>query len=207
MKLLLTAAVAAEMAPFEALTGITPGIWHPLGPHRVWLTLTEVGPVAAGYHIQRLIGELHPDWVIQAGVAGAYAGTGLEVGQTVEVVRERLADLGAMIEGKFTELFQEETLENPHRFPGIDYPPVTGLTVNTGCHPQIDEILTLFAADRPAVETMEGYALFYVCRQMGVPFTQLRTVSNRVSPERSSWNLPLATQNLAAALIKTLGKG
>jgi futalosine hydrolase len=205
MNILITAAVEAELSPFQQRTGIVPGRWHTVGRHRVRLSFTGPGPVSATYHIQRSVGELHPDWVIQAGVAGCYADSGLDVGQTVEVVRERLADLGAMVEGEFTDIFPEEgALDNPHRFPVAEYPQVAGLTVSTGSHPCIGQIRALYAADRPAVETMEGYALFYVCRHSDVPFLELRTVSNLVSPDRGSWNLPLAAENLAEALIRYL---
>jgi nucleoside phosphorylase len=205
MKLLIAAAVEAEMAPFRAQTGIVSGCWNDLGGHRVWLAYTDAGPVAAAFHIQRLVSRLQPDRVIQAGVCGCYADSGLKVGRTVEVVRERLADLGAMIGDAFRDIFPEqEVLENPHRFPGVEFPRVAGLTVSTGCHPCIDQIRTLHVGDRAAVETMEGYSLFYVCRQMNVPFTELRTVSNVVSPDRGSWDLPLAAKNLAGALIETV---
>lgn len=200
MNLLIVAALEAELAPFRAQTGIAPENWTDFGPHRVWLAFTGVGPVAAAFHIQRLIGKLRPDRVIQAGVCGAYAHTELRVGQTVEVVRERLADLGAMFGTEFRALFPEQgALENPHGGK-TGLPPVSGLTVGTGSHPCVDQFLTRFADECPAVETMEGYSLFYVCRQMDVPFTELRAVSNPVSPTREGWDLPLATRELAAAL-------
>lgn len=204
MNILIVAAVEAEMAPFRAMTGIEPGRWTNFGPHRVWLAFTGAGPVAAAFHIQRWIGQLHPDRVIQAGVCGAYRGSGLHVGQTVEVVHERLADLGTMFGVQFRAIFPEQAvLENPRR--GMtDRPPVGGLTVSTGSHPCIEQILTAFADERPAVETMEGYSLFYVCRQLEVPFLALRTVSNPVSPKREGWNLALAAANLAAALHREL---
>ena len=50
------------------------------------------------------------------------------------------------------------------------------------------------------VENMEGAAFFYVALQLGVEFYELRTVSNLVSTDRSSWNMELATTNLAAEL-------
>jgi futalosine hydrolase len=206
-KILIVAAVEAEMTPFLAQTGIVPDAWNTFGDHQVWLSFTGVGPVAAAFHIQRLVDRLHPDRVIQAGVAGCYADSGLEVGETVVVVRERLADLGTMIGGTFTQLFPENgALENPHSFPAADFPRVAGFTVNTGAHPQIEAIRTLYADDRASVETMEGYSLFYVCRQLDVSFLQLRTISNRVSSDRGSWDLPLAVRNLADALISLIEK-
>lgn len=204
-KLLIVAAVKEELAPFLKKTGIAPGCWSPFGAHRVWIAFTGVGPVAAAFHIQRLVSRLSPDAVVQAGIAGAYPGCGLEVGQTVQVVRERLADLGILIDGAFSDDFStNEAIDNPHTFPALPFPRVAGFTVSLGCSPLTDRLLAAYPADRAAVESMEGFSLFYVCRQLNVPFLELRTVSNAVAPERDSWDLPLAFDRLAQALAAAL---
>jgi nucleoside phosphorylase len=203
-RILVVAAVEAELAPFLAQTQVEAGVWCPVGNHEVLVAFTGIGAVAATFHIQRLLQQHTPDRIIQAGVAGAYPESGLTVGQTVQVVRERLADLGTVTGGRFSNPFAEnQPLENPP-IPTLPYPPVAGFTVNTGCADHFPQLLTLFADDRAAVETMEGYTLFYVCGQVGIPFLELRTISNLVTPNRDSWNLPLATENLATALTSTL---
>ena len=206
-RIIIVAAIEIELAPFIAREKIVPDTWCTVGPHQVWVSFTGVGAVASAYHIQRLMYQLYPDMIIQAGLGGYYEGSGLEVGQTVQVVKDRLADLGVILNGKFSDIFPENReVENPHRFPGVSYPEVAGFTVNMGCAPIIEEIRHLFHNDEAAVETMEGYSLFYVCRQTGVPFLQLRTISNKVAQERSSWNIPLSTKNMAIALRETLDK-
>jgi len=206
-RIVVVAAIEIEMAPFMARTKIIPDTWNTVGNHQVWLSFTGVGPVMSTYHIQRLMYQLYPDMIIQAGLGGYYENSGLEVGQTVVVVRDRLADLGVMLHGKFADIFPENReLENPHRFPQINYREVAGFTVNTGCAPIVREMQSVFHNDEAAVESMEGYALFFVCRQTGVKFLQLRTISNKVADERSSWNIPLATKNMALALVEILEK-
>ena len=206
-RILIVAAVETELAPFIACQKMTVERWCVFGGHSVWLSFTGVGAVASAYHILRLANRLSPDLIIQAGVGGCYEGSGLAVGQTVQVVKERLADLGVILDGKFTNVFPENrALENPHRFPELDYPEAAGFTVNTGCAPHIDGIRKAFHDDNAAVETMEGFSLFYVGIQTGIRFLQLRTISNRVSPDRSSWDIPLSTANLAAALLETLNR-
>ena len=205
-RIVVVAAIEIELAPFISRNKITPDSWSTVGDNQVWLSFTGVGPTASAYHIQRLIYQVHPDWIIQAGIGGCYEGSGLEVGQTVVVVKDRLADLGVMLHDKFCNIFPgNREIVNPNRLP-VDYPEVSGFTVNTGCSPIVDEMRSLFSADHAAVETMEGFSLFYVCRQCGVKFGQLRTVSNKVASERSSWNIPLATKNLAVELTATLAK-
>lgn len=201
-KIIITAAMEKELAPFLSYWDITPDIWHEIGGGQVLVSFTGVGVVAATFHIQRLIHLHRPDRIIQAGVCGCYADSGLEVGQTVTVGTEKLADLGVMFDDGFRSIFPtEQTITNPD-IPLGTYRTVAANTVNTGCSPVV-------TADRnrsAAVESMEGYALFYVCTRCGVKFTELRTVSNMVSTDRSSWNMPLATQNLATALTELLTK-
>lgn len=206
-RIIVVAAIEIELAPFIARTKAVPDTWSTVGKHQIWVSFTGVGPVGATYHIQRLMYQLYPDMIVQAGLGGCYENSGLEVGQTVQVVKDRLADLGVMLDGKFADIFPENReIDNPHRFPGLTYPEVAGFTVNTGCAPIVPEMQNLFHNDEAAVETMEGYSLFYVCRQTGVPFLQLRTISNKVAQERSSWNIPLSTKNMANELIATLEK-
>lgn len=201
------AAIEIEMAPFMERAKIIPDSWCTVGKHQVWLSFTGVGPVNACYNIQRLMYQLYPDMVVQAGLGGCYAQSGLEVGDTVIVAKDRLADLGVMLNGKFASIFPENRqLDNPHQFPQLDYPEVAAFTASVGCSPLVEEMHKVFHNDDAAVESMEGYALFYSCRQNGVPFLQLRTISNRVADERSSWNIPLATKNMATALLDTLEK-
>lgn len=205
MKVLIIAATCVELAPFTARIGIEPGAWCALGAHRIRVGLTGVGPVAAAFGIQRLAAEVKPALIVQAGICGAYAGAGLAIGQTVEVGRERLADLGAMRDDRFETVFDNGPLDNPYRLPG-GYPRVAGFTAATAASPLAERWLALYPDDRAAVETMEGYALFYVCGRLGIPFGELRAVSNRVGGPPDEWDIPAATAALAGALTEVLDK-
>jgi futalosine hydrolase len=47
------------------------------------------------------------------------------------------------------------------------------------------------------IESMEGAAFFYACRQMEVPCMQIRAVSNYVEKRnRDAWQIGLAIKNL-----------
>jgi futalosine hydrolase len=75
-------------------------------------------------------------------------------------------------------------------------PKVKGITTNIshGRDSTINKIKNQFSA---SVESMEGAAVFYVCRYLGVPCIQIRAISNRVAPrENAGWNIPLALENL-----------
>jgi nucleoside phosphorylase len=205
-RIVIVAAVEAELTPFLSRHGIVPGEWCAVGRHLVRVSFTGVGPVVAAFHIQRLIGTDKPERIIQAGICGAYDGSTLEIGQIVQVIRQRPADLGAVRQGRFHHIFPENrAIVNPYPLPG-DYPQVAGFTVGTAGTPLAGELQAVFADDRAAVESMEGYSLFYVCERYGIPFAELRAVSNRVWDERSRWDIPLATARLAEALTEILAR-
>ena len=85
-----------------------------------------------------------------------------------------------------------------------DLKEVNGITVNTvhGSERSIEEVVGRL---RPDVETMEGAAVAAVCRKFGIPWMQIRAISNHVEPrDTSKWNIPLAINNLNGTLIKLL---
>jgi len=81
---------------------------------------------------------------------------------------------------------------------------VTGITVNR-VHGTTDSILKTIHQFDPDVETMEGAAVGYVCWKVGIPWVQIRAISNRVEPRnKDNWNIPLALENLHDEVMKYL---
>lgn len=191
-KILIVAAMEKELAPFAAMHGVSETCPQEVCGHEVYMAFTGVGVVAATYNISRMIEELLPDIVVQAGICGAYPESGLAVGEVVAVDKERLADLGVVYEDGLRSVFEEDVaLANPGLYPGLKR--VSGNTVSAACSP-------LVKAGGASVESMEGYGLFFVCLRKGVDFAEMRSVSNMVSTDRSSWDMALAVENLAAEL-------
>jgi futalosine hydrolase len=78
-------------------------------------------------------------------------------------------------------------------------PRVTGITVNT-VHGNDASIAAVVERHHPQVESMEGAAFMYACLIAGVPFAQVRAISNYVERRnRDAWQLPEAL----AALERT----
>ena len=76
-----------------------------------------------------------------------------------------------------------------------------GVTVQTvtGASQRKEELMKQF---NPHIESMEGAAVYYVCLQEGIPFFELRTVSNEVGEkEREKWNTPMALESLRRAMF------
>jgi len=159
---------------------------------RVWEEDEAVfllGGIGAGQTLKALAPLLSAgsyDRVLDIGIAGAYDPL-LPLGTVVHVTSERHADG----EGRL--------LSNPAPWPELAFlPAVAGQT--------LQELDDRFRTVRSGVETMEGAAFFEACLSAGIPFAELRAVSNTVGEQdHARWDIPGALMQLQSAL-ETLRK-
>ena len=213
MKILLIAATEAEIAPLteyiEPFRTSANGQKYAFGNADMSLLITGVGTAATVYNLTKQLAKNHYDIVLQAGVGGAFSNS-IAIGDVVVVERERFADLGAEDNGEYIDIFDlgllqanekpftDKWLEAPevNLLKGIELKKVSGVTVNTvsGSTGTIQRIIDMYSPD---VESMEGAAMYYVCLLEGIPFVQIRAVSNYVEPrDRSKWQMAKAIKNL-----------
>ncbi|MEM7153205.1 MAG: futalosine hydrolase [Myxococcota bacterium] len=175
-----------------------------------------VGKVAATVALTRLMLERSPQQVVLFGVAGAHPG-GPEVGQACLVESDWLADEGVATPGGFLSL---EDLGLGRRGPfttsltlgawiraqvGGELPSVIGATVSTCSGSDARAASARSACPEALVETMEGAAVGAVCEAFGVPWAQLRVISNRTGDrEAAGWDLPGALTVLHDAVGRLL---
>jgi futalosine hydrolase len=222
MKILIVAATDMEVAPLVSELGTTskgPRIAaYVRAGHAIDLLTTGVGMVATAAWCSRTLTGQQYDLALNVGLCGAFD-RALPLGRTVHVVSDRIAELGAEDHDAFLTI-QDLTLvgadefpfcggrvvaRNPPSCPALrGLPPVAGITVNTvhGCETSIAAVVGRFA---PQVESMEGAAFMYACAIHGVPFAQIRAVSNVVEPRnRAGWRISDATRSLTDAAIAIL---
>jgi futalosine hydrolase len=216
MKILLAAATAGEIAQTrEWLHGRDPG--NPVSEN-VDICLTGVGLLASAFRLTKALAYGDYDLVIGAGIAGAFDRS-LQLGQCIIVSSEQIADFGAEDGPAFLDAFDmglERADEAPftggrllNSMEGLPafltgLPQIAGLTVLkvSGNEPTIEERLTRYGA---GVESMEGAALHYACLSLGIPFIQLRSISNYVTRrDRSAWQLKPAIDGLNSQLTEWL---
>ncbi|MCD8073160.1 MAG: hypothetical protein LUE10_08375 [Alistipes sp.] len=130
--------------------------------------------------------------VILAGIGGAYPGGGLRPGDCAAALSETMASLGAVRDGKFVPLYQKryccpwaENIKSVSRahFSTVDC--VNG-------HMSGEESF--------AVENMEGASFYAVMSALGLPFLEVRAVSNFTTDSRDQWQIPLALGTLGDRL-------
>ena len=169
-----------------------------------------------------------PDLILNTGIAGAYEGTGLSVGDVAVATREQYLHTG-IGNGPLSlsplpfELIpgQADTREGIYGFDPIltdawakrlDKSPSPGsvfkgpfLTVSalTKGLVQADRIHQKFL---PVMEAMEGAAAAHVCQCYRIPLIEIRAASNMAGErDKSRWDFPLACSRVTGICRSLLG--
>lgn len=186
-----------------------------LAGNELLLAQTGIGKVNAASAATLLLERYAPDLIINTGCGGAFAGSGLEVGDLAVAESECLADEGVqtpggwhgmeligipLYEGRGERIFNTIPVDGQLARRAVDCAAANGfraglgpfLTVSTcsGTALQGEELLRRF----PAVcENMEGAAVAQVALIYGVPCLEVRGISNMVEDrDLSRWDLKRA---------------
>ncbi|MEW5774803.1 MAG: futalosine hydrolase [Thermodesulfobacteriota bacterium] len=189
--------------------------------------VTGISPVNAALSLGLFLGR-HPDTTgaVNLGVAGSFDPEVLPLGAVVLPSSETWPEVGlhagdgvdsrgigiALAEQQGRRVW--DTLDlTPEAAAGAlglglnpAWPRVPSLTV-AGVSATPERAATLYARHAALLENMEGFALALACLRCGLPFLQVRTVSNRVGarPPRD-WDLDAALTGLGSALGTLLGQ-
>jgi len=180
------------------------------------ILITGVGIAAMTYSLTRFLNKNKINFAVLAGISGSY-GANLKLGEVVNVMSERFADLGIIGANSFTDLF-EMKLENENIFPFENrelrnYTLINNRTVSDLKSVKANTVNTIRQKTLPyiqkgsEIESMEGSAFFYVCLQEKVPFIQIRAISNYVGEQnKSNWDIDLAISNLNVIILEILSE-
>jgi len=178
--------------------------------HEVDILVSGVGMVATASWTSRELARERYELALNLGVCGSF-NRRLVPGMVVHVVSDCITELGAEDGDDFLTVHDLRLLgENEFPFErgrliNAAPPPMralralrtaTGITVNTvhGSDPSIQRVVERFTPD---VESMEGAGFMYAALIHGVPFAQIRAVSNVVERRnRGAWKLDLAIGEL-----------
>jgi futalosine hydrolase len=208
LPLLVVTAVAAEADAVRAGAD----------PRAVVVASVGVGPAAAAAGTARLLAAADYRAVISAGIAGGFPGRA-PVGSTVLATRSIAADLGAESPGGFLPVeelgFGSSVLAaDPallHALTAALPGAVTGDVLTLATVTGTAETASALAGRHPdaVAEAMEGFGVAVAAADRGLPFAELRTISNPLGPrDRGAWRLAEALDALStasAALWKACG--
>jgi futalosine hydrolase len=172
--------------------------------------ITGVGMVATAFALGKHLSTNKYDLAVNLGIAGSF-NRSIVLGEVVEVTEDHLSELGAEDDDTFLPIetlgFGESICKTDTRlsaYTDINIKQVTAITVNTvhGHEPSIKKLATRI---QPELESMEGAAFFYACKQTGMPCLQIRAVSNYVEKRnRDAWQIGLAIKNLNSFAVEFL---
>lgn len=200
MEILIVAATEQEVAPYMKRND------------EAEMLITGVGAPACMYALTKRLAEKKYGMVIQAGIAGTFKNI-YPLGETFFVKQDVFADLGIYESGNFFSLFDKgfatanmppyknERLVNPFS-ESFSLAAVNAITVNMVSDKKEQAEMFVNKYD-PDIETMEGAALHYVCISEGVPFIQLRSISNFVGDRPGiKWKMKEAVESLNENLTR-----
>jgi futalosine hydrolase len=181
------------------------------GRHTVQVLVTGVGMVATAAHCARTLAVGRYDVAFNFGVCGSFD-PAFPPGTVVHVTRDAVSELGAEDGDRFLtidELGLGQTSIVVNDAPPVnlvleELPRVSAITVNT-VHGADASIAAVRARCAPQVESMEGAAFAYACALHGVPYAQVRAVSNVVERRnRHAWRMDEAIRQLNDVALRMI---
>ena len=183
--------------------------------HDVRIVVTGVGPVNAAHAVTLAIVRDQPAAIVVCGIAGAYPGSGLRIGDVVSASSECYGDLGAASPSGFLDM-------KALGFAVIDgSPPIYNelpmqvfpstalarfVTVST-CTGTDEMARSIEARTHGAVENMEGAAIAHVAHIHGVPVGEVRAISNLVTNrDTATWQVKTAAIAAQEAVFTWLAR-
>ena len=194
--------------------------------NRVVFVISGAGKTNAAHAATVLMEKFSPSCIVTFGIGGAYPSSWLEVGDIAIAEKEVYADEGVLLKdglhsfeitgipllkvrGRkyFNEFPADKRLGKlalktsgaiAHCKSGVF------LTVSacTGTSKRAAELVGTFG---PICENMEGAAVAHICRIYGVPFVEIRGISNIVEDrDKGKWDMELASENCQKAVLHFL---
>lgn len=164
------------------------------------VVLCGVGMAETAATLVRVL-KRRPRLVILGGIAGAYSGHNIAIGDCVMVASERVSGLPDVYDIAYNCPWAE----------AISLPRAMGYTVNSvGDRGRNNEegpqrnSSECAGEGLPEIENMEGAVFFAMCEAAGVRFLEVRAISNLIKDCREDWRIDAAALSLSAGINKIL---
>ncbi len=211
-------------AKVRSIGGLT---WHSgrIGRTRIVYVISGIGKTNAAHAATSLIHYFSPALVVNFGIGGAYPSSGLKLGDIAVASKEVYADEGVLLRSGFHDLklINIPLIKMGRRLYFNEFPLDSGLaetmlksatqagsralegifaTVSTctGTKKRARELSRRFGA---ICENMEGAAVAHSCLIHGVPFVEVRGISNKVQErDISKWDIRSASSNCQRSVME-----
>lgn len=224
--LLVVAPTSSELTPLrDLLSG------HARADvRRTEFLVTGVGKAGCAVELQRAIDRLSPGLILLTGCAGAFPDRGLAPGDVAVAGEEVLGDDGVETDDAFLTLddlglvsaTREDGCRLANRIPveppsdatldrlraaasgayRVDVGPLVTVSSASGSDSRVEVLARRW---RPLAESLEGAAAALACWRAGLPFREVRGISNLVGPrDRAAWRIELACERAARVALAWL---
>lgn len=191
---------------------------------RVFFGVSGIGKTNAAHAATVLIEKFSPSCIVNFGIGGSYISSGLRVGDIAVAEKEVYADEGVLLKDglhsfeitgipllkvRGRKYFNEFPADKPLGRQALKAASAISqsksgvfLTVSacTGTRQRASELDGQFG---PVCENMEGAAVAHICRIYGVPFVEIRGISNVVEDrDMKKWDIKLAAENCQKAVLR-----
>ena len=194
--------------------------------NRVVYGISGMGKTNAAHAVTLLIERFSPSCIVNFGIGGAYSSSGLRVGDIAVAEKEVYADEGVLLKDGLHSfeitgipLLKVRGRKYFNEFPADKR--LTRLALKAACsiaHCKSGIFLTVSACTGtrkragelagkfdPICENMEGAAIAHISRIYGIPFVEIRGISNIVDDrDKGKWDIKLATENCQKAIMHFL---
>ena len=194
--------------------------------NRVVFGLSGIGKTNAAHAVTVLIEKFSPSCIVSFGIGGAYPASGLRVGDIAVAEKEVYADEGVLLKDGLHSfeitgipLLKVRGRKYFNEFPADKR--LSRLALKAGCAIAFCKsgvfmtvsactgtrrrAAELAAKFNPICENMEGAALAHICHIYGIPFIEIRGISNIVEDRNmAKWNIKLASENCQKAVLNFL---
>lgn len=194
--------------------------------NRVFFGVSGLGKTNAAHAATVLIEKFSPSCIVSFGIGGTYLSSGLRVGDIAVAEKEVYADEGVLLKDGLHsfEITGIPLLKVRGRKYFNEFPADKRLgrqALKAACaiaHSKSGVFLTVSACTGtgkraaelagkfdPICENMEGAAIAHICRIYGIPFVEIRGISNIVEDRNmKKWNIKLAAENCQKAVLHFL---
>jgi futalosine hydrolase len=190
----------------------------------IFLAHLGIGKVNTAAGLSLAINKLKPTAVIQFGIGGAYINSFLSIGMVMAATHEVHIDSGVRTINGFQDmqqvgfpLLETSSQRYYNTFPTNEslLQHFKDLNVPTGIFAtsetitgSFDESTTIQAQYDVSIESMEGAAAAQVCLALGIPFAEIRSVSNIVGErDKRNWDIARAVQRVNEVVLDLFKKG
>jgi futalosine hydrolase len=204
MKKLLTESTLKELEPVLSSLEKKNETTYAYNQLKITAHISGVGIAPTSYSLGKIFALDEFDISIQIGIAGAYQKNS-KLGEVFQVLSDCFLFFGAEELGfipasklnlgvKEDIYYQKFNINLPLLSSLKKAEAITSATIHTE-ESSIEKIMEVY--NNPQLESMEGAAFFYACKQSNTPCLQIRSVSNYVgNRNKSNWDIDLAITEL-----------